>query len=81
VAKTSLLKRFEPIAHEAGVNNLHAEVTRGDPAERLLDYVDACDVDMGVIGRRGVGRIEGLLVGSVSSKVSALAESTVLMVK
>lgn len=81
VAKANLLKRFETKARDAGVENMRAEVSRGDPAECLLDYVDNCDVDLVVMGRRGVGRIEGLLVGSVSSKVTALADSAVLTVK
>ncbi|MBT3172488.1 MAG: universal stress protein [Rhodospirillaceae bacterium] len=81
VAKADLLKRFTPKARDAGVENIHTEVTRGDPAECLLNYVQDRDVDMVVMGRRGVGRVEGLLVGSVSSKMSALAESAVLTVK
>jgi len=80
VVKTSFLKRFEPIASESGVNNLHAEVTRGDPGEHLLDYVVACDLDMGVIGGHGISLIKGLLVSSVSSKVSKLSESAVITV-
>ena len=57
VAKADLLKRFAPMAKEAGVDKMHTRVSRGDPAERLLDYVGSNDVDMVVMGRRGVGRL------------------------
>jgi nucleotide-binding universal stress UspA family protein len=33
------------------------------------------------VGRRGVGQIRGLLMGSVSWKVNSLAECSVLTVK
>jgi len=60
---------------------MHARVTRGDPAQSLLDYIDNCAIDMVIMGRRGIGRIGGIVVGSVSSKVSAHAHSAVLTVK
>ena len=81
LAKKNLLQRFEAKARDAGVGNLHALVARGDPAEQLLNYVGDSGVDMVVMGRRGVGRVQGLLVGSVSAKVSALANSAVLTIK
>ncbi len=81
LAKKNLLQRFEPKVREAGVGNLHARVARGDPAEQLLNYIGGSGVDMVVMGRRGVGRMEGLLVGSVSAKVSALADCAVLTIK
>ncbi len=81
VARNNLDKRFLPKAQKAGVAHLHTNVARGDPAEQLLDYAGACGADMVVMGRRGVGRVEGLLVGSVSSKLNALADSAVLTVK
>lgn len=81
LARKNLLQRFEPKAREAGIGKFHARVARGDPAEQLLNYIGGSDVDMVVMGRRGVGRVEGLLVGSVSAKISALADSAVLTIK
>ena len=81
VAKNNLQKRFLPKASKASVEKLHTVVSRGDPAEELLDYAGNCGADMVVMGRRGVGRVEGLLMGSVSTKMSALADCAVLTVK
>ena len=53
----------------------------GDAAERLLEYARVQAIDLIVLGRRGVGQIRGLLMGSVSLKVNSLAECPVLTVR
>jgi nucleotide-binding universal stress UspA family protein len=63
------------------VHRLKTEVLTGDPAEQLLDYAREQAVDLVVVGRRGVGQIRGLLMGSVSWKVNSLAECPVLTVR
>jgi len=81
VVARSLLGPAESIANAAGVRKVMRAVLTGDPAERLLDYTRDRAIDLVVLGRRGLGRIQGLLMGSVSSKVSDLAECPVLTVK
>jgi nucleotide-binding universal stress UspA family protein len=56
-------------------------VLTGDPADALLGYARDLGIDLIVMGRRGVGPIRGLLVGSVSLKVNSLAECPVLTVR
>ena len=68
-------------AAATGVHRLKTEVLTGDPAERLLEYAREQAVDLIVVGRRGVGRLRGLLMGSVSWKVNSLAECPVLTVR
>ena len=80
-AGAQLLDPMVRAAQDAGVADVRTDVARGDPTEQILDYTRNSDVDMIVMGRRGVGRVEGLLVGSVSSKVSTLADCAVLTVK
>ena len=77
----TVLKPLEDEARRAGVNHIRAEVSRGDPAHSILGFADGGDVDLIVMGRRGLGPFEGLLMGSVSSKVTALAACPVLTVK
>lgn len=75
---------LEPMVRKlqtAGVKDVKADVLRGDPAQEILDYARQSGVDLIVLGRRGLGRMEGLLVGSVSSKISAHADCPVLTVK
>ena len=49
--------------------------------EMGLQFAKNNDIDMIVIGSRGLGKIKGLLLGSVSSKVCHLAECTCVTVK
>ena len=81
VAARYLLGPAESIANSAGVRHVVRAVLTGDPAECLLDYTRDRAIDLAVLGRRGLGRIRRLLMGSVSSKVSSLAECPVLTVK
>jgi nucleotide-binding universal stress UspA family protein len=39
------------------------------------------DFDLVVMGRRGLGGIKGLLMGSLSHKISSMADCTVVTVK
>jgi nucleotide-binding universal stress UspA family protein len=64
-----------------GVRDVRTLVLTGDPAEQLLRYAHDHGVDLIVLGRRGLGRVQGLLMGSVSVKVSSLAECPVVTVK
>jgi len=52
----------------------------GDPAEALLRYAAECDRPMLVVGRRGLGRLQGLLMGSVSDKTVQLANCPVTVI-
>ena len=53
----------------------------GDPASRIVEYSTACDFDMIVMGSRGLGSIKGIMMGSVSHKVSRKVECTFVSVK
>ena len=53
----------------------------GDPSERIINYAKDHDVDIIVIGSRGLGTFKGLLLGSVSNKVSHRADRTCVIVR
>ena len=55
-------------------------VAMGDPAECILELVQKLNVIDVVIGSRGLGNLEGLLLGSVSYKVMHLARIPVVVV-
>jgi nucleotide-binding universal stress UspA family protein len=67
-------------ARVAGAPDVACEVTRGDPASAILAYARAADADVIVLGRRGLGDLTGLLLGSVSHKVTHHASCAVLTV-
>jgi nucleotide-binding universal stress UspA family protein len=80
-AADSILAAARTSAGAAGVQDVRTAVATGDPAAQLLAYARDHSTDLLVMGRRGLGRIRGLLMGSVSSKVNSLAECPVVTVK
>lgn len=57
------------------------EILEGDAAKSLCQYAEGHDIDLIVIGSRGLGGIKKLVLGSVSQKVVEHAECAVLVVK
>ena len=70
---------FEPYAEKVRRAGLHAEVliSRGNPADQILGEADSWGADCIFIGAKGTRGIERLLLGSVSSAVSARAHCSV----
>lgn len=66
---------------DAGVKQVVTTIEVGDPATRIVEASRSGGSDLIVIGRRGLGSIGGALLGSVSLKVSHLAECPCLTVK
>lgn len=68
----------------AGIDLSDIEVVQvedvGDPARMLLDYAERVDADVMVIGRRGAGLIERIMLGSVANRVVHSADCPVLLV-
>lgn len=64
-----------------GGQHIEATVMEGDSAERIIAYAKDHDVDMIVMGNRGLGSFKGLLLGSVSNKVSHRADRTCVIVR
>ena len=57
------------------------EITHGSPTQNILDRAKDGDIDMIVMGSRGLSDLGGLLLGSVSHKVSHLAECSCVTVR
>ena len=79
VAK-QILARAEVNARNAGIVSTHTKTGWGDPAEQIIDIARRASADAIVMGRRGLGRLSGLLLGSVSQKVASLAPCVVILV-
>jgi len=77
----SIIAAGQALAAGKKVHSVKVDVLSGDAAERLLEYAREQAIDLIALGRRGVGPIRGLLMGSVSWKVNSLAECPVLTVK
>jgi nucleotide-binding universal stress UspA family protein len=74
---------FEPSTQKLRSAGLHVEVlvTRGNPADQILEEADTWGADCIFVGAKGVRGIERLMLGSVSSAVSARAHCSVEVVR
>jgi len=63
-----------------GVRTVHLKSRSGDSAEEILEAASEIGADAIFVGRRGRGRLQGLLLGSVSQKLAGLAPCMVMIV-
>lgn len=68
-------------AESKGVKDITAHIVDGAPAEIIVAAAEKEKADMIVMGSRGLGNMAGLLMGSVSHKVSHLSACTCVTVK
>ena len=68
-------------AANCGTDNIVAEVKNGPVARSIVACAKDNNVDMIVIGTRGMGNIEATLRGGVSHRVELLAKCPVLSVR
>jgi nucleotide-binding universal stress UspA family protein len=67
-------------ARRIGVTDIQVQTSWGDAAEAIIEFARRESADAIVLGRRGRGRLAGVLLGSVSQKVVSLAPCTVIVV-
>jgi nucleotide-binding universal stress UspA family protein len=68
-------------ARQQAVPSVRTVLREGDPAAAILNVAKEERADIIVMGRRGLGDLAGLLLGSVSHNVTHLAECACLTVK
>lgn len=77
--RSSLDEAYE-IAEERGIE-ARTKLLAGDAAKQIVAYADEVDADLIVVGSRGLGRVSGVLLGSVSRAVLRDAKRPVLIVR
>ena len=55
-------------------------IEAGSAAIRIIEHAEETDADVICVGRRGLGSVAGILLGSVSHSISHGAEQTVITV-
>ncbi len=75
-----LLGGFEEMAKSKGVS-LEAVLSIGDPVTQILLISKKKSCDCIIMGKRGLGRIQRMLIGSVSDRVIKLSDKPVIIVK
>ena len=77
----SIMRQARRVADKAGVKRVETLVRTGPPARTIVHLAEQLAADTIVMGSRGLGDIEGLLMGSVSHKITTLAKCTCVTVK
>ena len=76
-----IMDRATARGRERGVRQVEGLVRRGPPARTIVQVAKERGADAIAMGSRGLGDAEGFFLGSVSHKVSSLAECTCITVK
>lgn len=79
IAGRGILVRAQSRAARSGVD-AKMQFESGDPTATILKIARQHEMDMIVVGKRGRGRLQGLLLGSVSQKLASLAPCAVTIV-
>ena len=77
----SVVENAKEYAKKLGSRTVRGFVKSGPPARTIVSLAKEHKTDLIVMGSRGLGDVEGYLLGSVSHKVTSLAPMPVLVVK
>ncbi len=77
----TLLERYRSQTRDEGVSDVQTLTTSGHVAEMILRVADLEDVDMIILGSRGLNAPKEFLLGSVSYNVSHHAKCAVTIVR
>ncbi len=80
-ASNKVISAASATAESAGCKVASAHVEQGDPAHVIQTHAMKIGADLIITGRRGLGKIGGLLMGSVSQKLGQIAPCAHMTVK
>jgi len=67
-------------SRKLGADDIRLQSRSGDCTTRILEIAEEIGADAIFVGRRGRGRLQGLLLGSISQKLATLAPCLVAIV-
>lgn len=80
-AAKDVMDKAAAVMKKEGMSDYATEIVTGDPATQIVKQAEEKGADLIVLGRRGLGAVSRLLVGSTTTKVAQLADCAVLTVK
>lgn len=75
-----ILREATDIAKKGGAKKVDTVSQAGDPVDVLVDVIDKRNVDLCVVGNRGLNSLAGRFLGSVPANISHRAGCDVLIV-
>ncbi len=76
---SQVVEDAKTLAGNSGASKVRGFIKGGPPARTIVAFAKDKQVDLIVLGSRGVGDIDGYLLGSVSHKVTSLADCPVMV--
>jgi len=80
-AGAEIVEKAASQARSIGVSRVNTLVELGSPAKTICETAEKIRADVVVMGRRGLGDLSGLFLGSVSQRVAHTADCTLITVK
>jgi nucleotide-binding universal stress UspA family protein len=77
---SDILDKARDRALARGARHVESEIRAGSPAETIVAVAQEHQAEAIVLGRRGRGRLAGLLLGSVSQQVATMAHCPVILI-
>ena len=77
----NILENAKTRARQAGRADTKFELREGNVARGIVEFAKEIKADAVVMGSRGLGDVDSMMLGSVSHKVSSLAPCTVVVVR
>ena len=76
-------KKLAPVEErlEAADVSYYVTILRGEPGPTIVDHANTKQVDLTIIGSRGLNGLQEMVFGSVSHKIAKRVKSPVLIVK
>jgi len=80
-AADRILKQAKNLAKKEGASNIQTAIGSGDPATSVAGFARRRNIDLIVVGTRGLSKNKAACMGSVSRKLLDLAEVNCLVVR
>ncbi len=79
VAK-DILQEATDLAKSSGAVKIQTAIGSGDPATSVIGFTKRRKIDLIVVGTRGLGKVKGVFLGSVSRKIVDSADVNCMIV-
>jgi nucleotide-binding universal stress UspA family protein len=78
---TTILSEASALAKKEGALKIQTAIGSGDPASSVVGFAKRRNIDTIVLGTRGLGKMKGLVMGSLSRKILDIAEANCVIVR